>query len=139
MRFRTLASACAVAAVATLPLAGVASAQPDRDCPDFPTQAAAQAALDSQPGDRERLDANDNGIACEAFFTDSTGAAPSSTPRASTPAPTPSRQVGVVPQGGVDTGDGTASDSGAPLVILLGSAAVVGVAAATRRAVRRSS
>ncbi|TQM06254.1 excalibur calcium-binding domain-containing protein [Pseudonocardia kunmingensis] len=58
----------------------------DRDCPDFATQAAAQAALARGAGDRERLDADDDGIACERHFG------------------TEGRQVAVFPQGGVATG-----------------------------------
>ena len=48
MRIRTVFCATVLATVAALPLAGVASAQPqptDRDCRDFASQAAAQSAL----------------------------------------------------------------------------------------------
>jgi hypothetical protein len=58
----------------------------DRDCPDFASQAAAQAVLASGPDDRERLDSDDDGIACEQHFG------------------TDGRQVAVFPQGGVATG-----------------------------------
>lgn len=46
----------------------VAKASPprDRDCRDFASQAAAQAAL--TPDDRERLDADRDGVACEELF-----------------------------------------------------------------------
>ena len=40
----------------------------DRDCPDFPSQAAAQRHLQSQPSDPDRLDADNDGIACETHF-----------------------------------------------------------------------
>lgn len=40
----------------------------DRDCPDFGSQAAAQAALDADPTDPERLDADSDGVACESQF-----------------------------------------------------------------------
>lgn len=66
---------------ATAPRSGA-----DRDCPDFATQAEAQAALTSRAGDPERLDADDDGIACEQHFG------------------TEGRQVAVVPRGGVATG-----------------------------------
>lgn len=59
---------CTSAATATvvLALAGPAFAQTaDRDCGDFATPAEAQAALDAAPGDPERLDSDDDGIACE--------------------------------------------------------------------------
>ena len=58
----------------------------DRDCPDFAAQAAAQAALAEGPGDREQLDADDDGVACEQHFG------------------TEDQQVAVYPQGGVATG-----------------------------------
>jgi hypothetical protein len=63
----------------------------DRDCPDFPSQAAAQAALEANRSDSERLDLDGDGIACENHFGDDR------------------RQVQVRPSGGVDTGGG-ASD-----------------------------
>jgi hypothetical protein len=40
----------------------------DRDCADFPTQAAAQDALFEDVTDPHGLDANNNGVACEAHF-----------------------------------------------------------------------
>ncbi len=67
MTIRTILASLAIAVVATLPLAGVAAARPDRNCPDFATQADAQQAFDSVPGDPERLDADGNGIACESL------------------------------------------------------------------------
>ena len=39
----------------------------DRDCPDFPNQRAAQAALDRDPSDPERLDRDGDGVACGEF------------------------------------------------------------------------
>ncbi len=50
-------------------LAGSAQAQDgDRDCPSFPSQEAAQRFFESQgPGDPHRLDADDDGIACETL------------------------------------------------------------------------
>jgi hypothetical protein len=151
LKIRTFLASVAVAAVATLPLAGVASAQStDRDCPDFATQADAQAALDSRAGDPEQLDANDDGVACESYFgeaaapapvdeeEDSTAAAePSPTGAAPTrtTAPRSTGQVSVVPQGAVDTGDGTSRTDGAvPLLLVLGGGAALGVAALRRHA-----
>ncbi|HYH32323.1 MAG TPA: excalibur calcium-binding domain-containing protein [Pseudonocardia sp.] len=63
-------------------------AERDRDCADFATQAEAQAALVGEPGDPERLDSDDDGVACEEHFG------------------TEDRQVSVFPQGGVATGGG---------------------------------
>lgn len=39
----------------------------DRDCADFPSQAAAQATLDRDPSDPNGLDADSDGQACETF------------------------------------------------------------------------
>lgn len=130
MRTRSVVAATLLAAVATLSMAGPAIARPaDRDCPDFPSQAAAQAALDSRSGDPERLDADRDGTACESRF----GEPASRTDR-----------VGSVPRGAVDAGDGSAaggsaaSDSAAPVVLLLGGAIALGAAAAgARRATAR--
>ena len=71
MRIRTVLTAAVLAALAAVPLAGVASALPaptDRDCRDFASQAAADSALRSHSGDPERLDANHNGVACDEYF-----------------------------------------------------------------------
>src|SRR3712207_3715652 len=65
MRRTTTAAGVLVTAVLSLGFTGTANAAPDRDCPDFASQAAAQAAFDAVPGDPERLDADNDGIACE--------------------------------------------------------------------------
>ena len=156
MRLRTFTVSLVAAAAATLPLAGVASAQPgDRDCEDFSSQEEAQDAL--LPGDPERLDANGNGQACENY--DYGSATPSATadpvderpadeseptdePEPTEDAPPAANndddddadddaQVSVVPRGGVDTGDGSSDSEPAPL--LIGGVLVVGVAAAAAR------
>lgn len=126
MRIRTFAASVAVATLATVPLAGVAAAQPagDRDCPDFGSQAEAQAALDSRAGDPERLDADDDGIACESFFGEPTGDSDGDD----------EGQVAVVPEGGVETGDGSGG-GGAPTIALLVAAALAGSAAVAGRRV----
>jgi hypothetical protein len=151
MRFRNVAVAAVLAAGATLPFAGIANAQQgDRDCPDFASQAEAQEALDSQPGDPERLDSDDDGIACESEFGEpTTSAAPTTT---AAPAPSDdaveeapvdviAKQVRVVPEGGVDTGDGsTVGDQvdGAALIALAGLGTVAMAAAATGLRAHRS-
>jgi hypothetical protein len=58
----------------------------DRDCSDFDSQADAQAAFEESSNDEERLDADDDGIACEDAFG------------------TEDQQVAVYPEGGVATG-----------------------------------
>ena len=151
MRFRNVAVAAVLAAGATLPFAGIANAQQgDRDCPDFASQAEAQEALDSQVGDPERLDSDDDGIACESEFGEpTTSAAPTTT---AAPAPsddaaeeapvdTNAQQVRVVPEGGVDTGDGSTVGGpvdGAALIALAGLGTVAMAAAATGLRAHRS-
>jgi LPXTG-motif cell wall-anchored protein len=39
----------------------------DQDCADFSSQAAAQAHLQADPSDPDRLDADNDGVACEGF------------------------------------------------------------------------
>lgn len=58
----------------------------DRDCADFDSQADAQAAFEESANDEERLDADDDDIACEDHFG------------------TEDQQVAVHPRGGVATG-----------------------------------
>jgi hypothetical protein len=116
-----------------LSIVGVANAQEDRDCADFSNQAEAQHFFDSAAVNFHRLDADNDGIACEQL------PAPSHVPTSRrTRAPEP-------PVGAIDTGDGstvdnsTADDSGAlPLLGLAGLGAVSATAVVARRA-RRSS
>lgn len=95
MRLRTFSAAALLAAATAVPLAGTAFAQ-DRDCADFASQADAQAAL--QPGDPERLDADDDGQACETYEY-----APAA---ASTSDDGGTSQVTATPVGGVEAGGG---------------------------------
>ena len=155
MRIRIIAVTIAVAALTTLPLAGVAQAQPDRDCPDFATQQEAQAAFDSRPGDPERLDGDDDGYACESRFGEPSGSAPSGSAPSGSGRDSGSRggpaadsgdatgstgrsQVTDLPRGAVDTGDGSTAGDTAPPVALLGGLAGVGVGVIfVRRILRR--
>lgn len=125
MRFRHALTVLVLATAGTLPLAGAAYAQPDRDCADFATQAEAQEALDGAPGDPERLDANGDGVACESAFREAadTTTEPAPTSAAADadegaaqddqdeqedqPDQPDQGQVRVLPRGGVDTGDGS--------------------------------
>jgi MYXO-CTERM domain-containing protein len=145
MRFRHALTVVVLTVAGTLPLAGAAYAQPDRDCADFASQADAQEALDGAVGDPERLDQNDDGVACESYFRE----AAATTKATATPAPTATPdppaersdgpgQVRVLPRGGVDTGDGS-TDPGLPttasaLVALAG----LGLLAAGARRSRRN-
>jgi hypothetical protein len=144
MRFRHALTVAVLTVAGTLPLAGAAYAQPDRDCADFASQAEAQEALDGTVGDPERLDANDDGVACESYFREAaaTSAAPSTAPsRTSAPEADEDEeaeegdeegQVKVLPQGGVDTGDGS-TDQPASATALIALAGMGLVAAGVRR------
>jgi hypothetical protein len=128
---RSTAAGVLVTAVLTLGTTGTANAATDRDCPDFATQAEAQAAYDAVPGDPERLDADDDGIACE----DQQYAPASATS-------TGSSQVSTRPAGAVAAGDGSASQDGSVLPFVLGGAALAaagGAAMAARRSSRASA
>ena len=57
----------ALTASFALPVTASAGGSFDRDCEDFSSQAEAQDALDSGLGDRERLDGDDDGTACQTF------------------------------------------------------------------------
>jgi hypothetical protein len=101
-------------------LASPASAQ-DLDCPDFPTQEAAQAEFDRVPGDPMRLDADGDGIACEDRPSGVAGA------------PAPAGES--APTGGVATGFGGLADEGSsPIWMfgLIGGAALLTVLGLTR-------
>ena len=166
MHLRTVLAAAVLATVATFPLAGVASAQPqptDRDCRDFASQAAAQSALRSHSGDPQRLDANHNGVACEDYFRmgqvdpevlPPPPAAPVQPvvdqdpepgvvdpPAAAAPdAPVrtvPEHQILVKPVGAADTGDGSAAPTDpVPVVLLVGGLGAAVVLGVRRRPAR---
>jgi hypothetical protein len=141
MKVRTLAASLALGSATLLPFAGVASATPgDRDCSDFATQAEAQEVLDSTSGDPERLDEDDDGIACETLPAGSSGGGSDSDDSASDDSDEDddnNDQVTDVPRGGVETGDGTATrDIADPAVIALSAIGALGVGiAAARRAI----
>ncbi|MFP5068155.1 excalibur calcium-binding domain-containing protein [Pseudonocardia nantongensis] len=121
MRLRTFSAAALLAAAATVPMAGAAFAQ-DRDCADFATQAEAQEAL--LPGDPERLDQNNDGVACETLPPGAEAAEPASDDGTAS-------QVTATPVGGVEAGGGPT----ALLPIALGAVAAGGVGAVAVRRV----
>ena len=101
----------------------------------FASQAEAQAGFDAVPGDPERLDADNDGIACE----DQQYAPASST---SGQASTGGSQISTRPVGAVAAGDGSASQDGSALPYVLGGAALAaagGAAVAARRSARTSA
>ncbi len=132
MRPRSTAAVVVLCAGLSVPLAGPAGAA-DLDCEDFASQAQAQAVLAANPADPNRLDADDDGQACDDHVY--IGAAVSAT---ASPAPT-TGQVATRPVGAVAAGDGsTAPDEGSSLPYVLGGLAFAGAGAAAVAA-RRSS
>ena len=135
MRLRPLAASAAVAVVLGLPLAGVAHAA-DKDCADFASRADAQANLDANPSDPNRLDEDDDGQACEnhayAASPDGDGAAAPSGD---------DDQVATKPSGGVEAGDAPVQEPGSGVAgLVIGGVVAAGVGALSlRRVARRSS
>ena len=80
----------AVAMVVTLVLAPAAMAQQDLDCSDFATQEEAQAVFNQDTSDPNRLDADNDNIACETL--------PSSPSMAEDETPAPEQDTGVTDQ-----------------------------------------
>ncbi|MFK0246817.1 excalibur calcium-binding domain-containing protein [Amycolatopsis azurea] len=98
----------------------------DKDCADFPSQAAAQAALAKNPRDPYKLDADHDGYACESRFGE----------------PAKSGQVKVKPVGGVATGGGEPVEANGGLleiaaVALTGTALLTATAAGASLVLRR--
>ena len=104
----------------------------DQPAVDAQRPAARAQALDGRVGDPERLDANDDGVACESYFRDATATTRSTPEPSRRSAPEAGEddeadetkegaeegQVKVLPQGGVDTGDGS-TDQPAPATAVI--------------------
>lgn len=139
MLIRNAALAFVFAAGTALPATGVANAQPDLDCANFSSRAEAQAEFDRDTNDPHRLDADDDGIACEALNGTTNGTTTPTEPAPSTET-APGGQVAETPAGGVATGDGSLADSGpAAAPILFGLAGLGTAATAVVVVVRRRS
>lgn len=139
-RLRPVVAAAVLAAAASFPLAGTAFAQ-DLNCDDFATQEEAQAEYERDTSDPHNLDGDNDGIACEELISEGSGTGnsggdDSSGDDSNSGTKTDSdSQVEEVPEGAVDTGDGSTSDDGG-IGYLLGGLALAtagGVAVAARR------
>ncbi|WP_410647176.1 excalibur calcium-binding domain-containing protein [Amycolatopsis sp. cmx-4-54] len=95
----------------------------DKDCADFPSQAAAQAELKKNPRDPHKLDVDHDGYACESRFGE----------------PAKAGQVKVKPVGGVATGGGEANGGFLEVatVALTGAALLAATAAGASLVLRR--
>lgn len=99
----------------------------DLDCKDFATREEAQAELDRDRSDPNRLDRDKDGVACESL------------PSQAAPPPADDRQqVSVHPVGGVATGGMPTGDL-TPLITVLAAFAFGGAAYCARHLVRRRS
>jgi len=128
MRRTSATAGVLVTAALSLGLSGTAHAQ-DLDCSDFATQPEAQAVFNQDLNDPNNLDADNDGIACEAL---SGGMAEDNTPLGG-------NQVSTQPQGAVAAGDGsTAQQSGSTLPYVIGGVALTGAAGAAFAARRAS-
>jgi hypothetical protein len=130
MRLLSTAAAGVLAAAMSFPLAGVALAQPDLNCADFATQAEAQAVYEQDTSDPNNLDADDDGIACEALD----GGAPGS---GEDGADNGDEDNGAAPSGGVETGAGGAAGDSSELLLPLSVAGGAVLAAGGVVLVRR--
>ena len=150
MRFRSTVTTGALAAALVFPMSGTALAQQDLDCSDFATQAEAQAEFDADSSDPNRLDADNDSLACEdlpggdgtSVGDDAAAPAPESpnTEDDDGAAPTGGGddQVEQQPSGGVAAGDGSTSQP-ADLGFVVGGLALTaaaGAAYAARRTAR---
>ncbi|MCK1819054.1 excalibur calcium-binding domain-containing protein [Streptomyces sp. XM83C] len=143
MRHRTGVAGALAAAAALVALSQPAHAQ-DVDCDSFSYQEDAQAVFRGTTGDPYRLDADGDGVACEALprrgLTSSTTAPtrpPTVTPTPVTPA-TPTRPAPVAPTRGVQGGLGGTSATGPTAWdVAIGAGCVTAAALAGGYAVRR--
>jgi hypothetical protein len=121
---------------------GTAHAADTFNCPDFASQADAQAVYLADPSDPNQLDRDKDGQACEDNdYTTNRGTVTSASALgATTPAaPGATSQVTSRPAGAVAAGDGTSStEDASALPFALGGLAVVAAGGAVV-AVRRSS
>ena len=134
----TLSTVLAAGLVGLAGAPALASSSTDRDCEDFQYQEDAQAALEADPSDPERLDQGGvDGVACESLPRrgGSSSTEPEG-PAASAGAEEPEEEM-AMPAGGVDTGaGGTAGDVSGLLTTggLLAAAGAGGLVLLRRRA-----
>ncbi len=134
-RLSTATAGLFVTAALSLAFSGTANAA-DLNCSDFATQPQAQATYDQNPTDPNRLDNDNDGIACESLAGSASGQAEDGTTMAS------AGQVANRPSGAVAAGDGSAAPGTDTLPYVLGGLALTaagGAAFAARRTARTSA
>jgi hypothetical protein len=135
MRVLTTVAAGVLAAALSFPMAGVALAQ-DLNCPDFPTQAAAQAVFNADPRDPNNLDRDRDGIACETRPGGVMGSGEDEMP-GDGGSTTGDHDRGSAPRGGVEAGAGGTAGSGSELLLALAATGGAALAAGGLVLVRR--
>ncbi|MGY1724754.1 hypothetical protein [Blastococcus sp. SYSU DS0533] len=135
MRRRTTAAAGVLfTAALSIGFTGTANAADLYNCPDFVSQADAQAVYNANPSDPNQLDRDDDGQACEDHdYVASSGTVTSAVALGTT------GQVTSRPAGAVAAGDGSSSSDASALPYVLGGVALTaagGAAFAARRSSR---
>ena len=105
----------------------------DLDCADFASQEEAQAVFDRDPSDPNRLDADNDGIACEDYPYDGGGGADDGQYSTDTPPSDVNNPKGVVPNTTADE----MPDTGGPPYLLFGAVVLLGTALVAGRGVLR--
>ncbi|MFF0162620.1 excalibur calcium-binding protein [Streptomyces sp. NPDC005263] len=134
MRRRTGAIGTLIALAAIVPSADTAHAQ-DLDCPDFTFQEEAQAVLNTDPSDPNRLDEDDDGIACEALPRRGAPVISSTSRPRGSATPTAVTPTGGV-RGGLGGGSGSGPsgwDTGIGLAFVAGGVLAAGIVVRRRR------
>ncbi|MDP9397462.1 MAG: calcium-binding protein [Actinomycetota bacterium] len=138
---RTISSAL-LAGGLVVALAGPATAQgQDLDCPDFKFQDQAQAVLDQDKSDPNRLDADNDGMACDDLpkrnKDGKKGGEDGKKGNKDGKKGGDGDQVTKKPEGGVETGDGSTADVESPALLGLGAASLLTAGGLTVAATRR--
>ncbi len=150
MRRRTTAAVGVFfTAALSVGFAGTANAADTYNCPDFVSQADAQAVYNANPSDPNQLDRDNDTQACEDYdyvanpgtvtSAMALGATSQVTPSTSPVTPGTTSQVTNRPAGAVAAGDGSSSSDASALPYVLGGVALTaagGAAFAARRSSR---
>jgi hypothetical protein len=143
MRCRTTAAAGVLfTAALSLGVSGTAHAADTYNCPDFVSQADAQAVYNANPSDPNQLDRDNDAQACEDHdYVANPGTVTSAMALGTTSQVTPgtTSQVTSRPAGAVAAGDGSSSSDASALPYVLGGVALTaagGAAIAARRSSR---
>lgn len=156
---RKLLLLVAMCMLGVLALAPAAFAQNTLNCKDFPSQAAAQANLIQNPSDPNRLDTNNNGIACEEYpypagtptnmtpitqspTTTTTPSTATTTPTTSATTTTPATTTTVTPAvttPAATSTSGALPKSGGPMLLLPAAALLLGSGLVALGLMRRNS